>query len=136
MTIILGFLAKFKSQILYAIAIIGAVYSAYVWAYGNGYAAAKKESSDAVLKLQETLQAEYKVEVDKALKLQSQEFDAILKLERENVKVQTKVETVTRYVDKIKIIPECNDFASDIGRVLVESNRITSDAARSAQSSN
>jgi cell division protein FtsB len=132
----IGLLANYKKQILIILLLSLCFYLFHTWSYNKGYAKAT-EVHETLQKaaLKEALDA-YDKKVKEVIAHKEKDAEQAEVVKQAEIVVETKVQTVTRYVDKIIVTNECSGLASDVVGLLSQSTDIVRETARSPDSQN
>jgi hypothetical protein len=129
-----GLMAGYKKEILFTALLSLSFYLFHAWSYDKGYTEASNNFQNLQkIALDEAL-ANYERKVNEAFAHKEKDTQQAEVTKQAEVIVQTKVQTVTKYVDKIVVTNECSSLATDVVSLLSESTGIVKEATRSADS--
>jgi len=131
-----GLTANYKRQIVFVLLLSLCFYLLYALAYDKGY----DKASENFENLQKIALKEALIDYDKKVKeaFAHKEKDIVQAevIKQAETIVKTKVQTVTKYVDKIIVTNECNSLATNVVSLLSESTGIVREVTGSPDSQN
>lgn len=107
-------------KLIGALSIALAAWGAYSSIYESGYQAAVSEYNEGFAeRAQEAVEKASAIHRVQLVKLKREHDAEVARLRAEQV-IETKIETVTEYVDRIEVKTECSGLAADVVGVLSE----------------
>jgi hypothetical protein len=136
MITITGLLAGYKKQIIIVLPLSLCLYLFYVWSYSKGFDKATENFENLQKVAFDNALANYDKKVKEVIAHKDKDAEQAEVTKQVEIVVETKVQTVTKYVDKIVVTNECSGLASDVVGLLSQSTDIVRETTRSADSQN